>query len=575
MIPQFFTYRNNKNELEKDSYIVEQPFTLLDKNIDMYIIAGFDWNRRIFKVHTSILKDRCDYFKKALSNKCIRKNSDGIIVFYKEDISPEIFKLILDYIYTGVISIGLYDTDVNILDPIIDADEKIFSKSTGHHDTDVNILDFIIAADEMLLPKLVSSLESLLIDKYFKQFSPELEAWIICLITINKDQFLPRFEERIYKIGLTFIKGLIPINVNTEIEPSVYINALLETRRMYINMLTAFRGDANFIISLDKVFQKIVNQNHVTGTSTTKSPQLLALFCDSLLRKDSDKSDLKDVMTLFKYVEDKDIFIKFYSMLLAKRLINGTSLSEDAEQNLISKLKVIDFSILVLGTAFWPFKPSITSFIIPKELEGTFKTFKKFYQNKHPSRKLNWLFHLSKGELETNYCKKSYTFMVSTYQMGILLQYNKNTSYTFEELKQKTDLTYSVLTDTLKTLVKTKVLKLSNGTKVGDSLSCYELDTNFKSNKTRIQLNMPIVSEKNEDEIQNVRDSKPMIQGTIIHAMKNRKNVKIVNLINEVTDRFLNRYHFKPKIPEINKCIDILIEKGYIERKSDTLSYVP
>ena|SRR6185437_16352834 len=45
-------------------------------------------------------------------------------------------------------------------------------------------------------------------------------------------------------------------------------------------------------------------------------------------------------MTVFKYVEDKDVFQKFYSKMLAKRLVNGTSASEDAESSMISKLKV-------------------------------------------------------------------------------------------------------------------------------------------------------------------------------------------------------------------------------------------
>lgn len=44
-------------------------------------------------------------------------------------------------------------------------------------------------------------------------------------------------------------------------------------------------------------------------------------------------------MTVFKYVEDKDVFQKFYSRLLAKRLVNGTSASDDAEGSMISKLK--------------------------------------------------------------------------------------------------------------------------------------------------------------------------------------------------------------------------------------------
>lgn len=44
-------------------------------------------------------------------------------------------------------------------------------------------------------------------------------------------------------------------------------------------------------------------------------------------------------MTVFKYIEDKDVFQKFYSKMLAKRLINFSSASDDAEANMISKLK--------------------------------------------------------------------------------------------------------------------------------------------------------------------------------------------------------------------------------------------
>ncbi|KAF0519714.1 Cullin-domain-containing protein [Gigaspora margarita] len=442
MIPPFFTSYNDKNVDENDPSLFEQSFIFLDNkgnNNDMHIIAGYDWNRKMFTVRTSILKDRCDYFKRALSNQCIRKNSDGMIIFYKKDISPEIFKLILDYIYNGEVSTELYDTDVNIL-------------------------DFIIAADEMLLPKLVSSLENVLIDKYFKQFSPEIETW-----------------------------DIIPANIDTKIEPRAYINALLDVHRMCINMLNVSRGDTS-IISLDKALKEIVNRNDITGVSTTKSSELFSQFCDSLIKN--------YWMTLFKYVEDKDIFLKFYAKLLAKRLVNGTSRSEEAENSLISKLKEIcgigytlkfqrmlnnmglnkdlndqfknycsmrvneqvDFTCLVLDPISWPIPPSTRSFTIPKELEESFKNFETFYQR-------NMVIVL---------------WFVSLDQMVILLQYNKNTSYTFEELEEKTGLDVCVLTNTLKTLITTKVLKIKNGVEISDPLSCYELDMDFKSQDVRI-----------------------------------------------------------------------------------------
>jgi cullin 1 len=45
-------------------------------------------------------------------------------------------------------------------------------------------------------------------------------------------------------------------------------------------------------------------------------------------------------MVVFKYIEDKDVFQTFYSKMLAKRLIHGTSASEDLEGTMIGKLKV-------------------------------------------------------------------------------------------------------------------------------------------------------------------------------------------------------------------------------------------
>ena len=45
-------------------------------------------------------------------------------------------------------------------------------------------------------------------------------------------------------------------------------------------------------------------------------------------------------MVIFRYVEDKDVFQKFYSKMLAKRLVQQNSTSDDAEASMISKLKV-------------------------------------------------------------------------------------------------------------------------------------------------------------------------------------------------------------------------------------------
>lgn len=45
-------------------------------------------------------------------------------------------------------------------------------------------------------------------------------------------------------------------------------------------------------------------------------------------------------MTVFEHLQDKDVFQKFYIKALARRLIHSASISDDAEEELISRMKL-------------------------------------------------------------------------------------------------------------------------------------------------------------------------------------------------------------------------------------------
>jgi cullin 1 len=83
-------------------------------------------------------------------------------------------------------------------------------------------------------------------------------------------------------------------------EPKTYVDALLEVHKKYNELVqTAFSGEAGFVASLDKACREFVNRNQVCKTSTSKSPELLARFCDSLLKKSSknpEENELEDVL---------------------------------------------------------------------------------------------------------------------------------------------------------------------------------------------------------------------------------------------------------------------------------------
>lgn len=113
------------------------------------------------------------------------------------------------------------------------------------------------------------------------------------------------------------------------------MNTLLEVYERYFKLVTeAFKNDIGFIQALDKAASNFVNKNAVTmkngSHNPNKSPELLSRFTDGLLRKSSKMLDeeelermLRQVMTIFKYIEDKDIFSKFYTKMFSKRLVFG------------------------------------------------------------------------------------------------------------------------------------------------------------------------------------------------------------------------------------------------------------
>lgn len=405
------------------------------------------------------------------------------------------------------------------------------------------------------------------------------------------------------------------------LDPGAYTSALLEAHRANLNTINvAFRGEAGFLAALDKACRDFVNRNKATGTSTSKSPELLAKHTDALLKKSNKSSAessleeaLSDVMVVFKYIEDKDVFQKFYSKMLAKRLVNFASASDDAEANMISRLKEacgfeytaklarmftdmglskelndhfketmaknhdkaeldVDFYALVLANGFWPLQAPTTDFSIPTELLPTYERFQRHYSAKHSGRKLTWLWQLSKNEVRANYLQQKLQFQTSTFQTAVLLQFNTNDVLSRSQVAQATGLNDATLKAVLAMLTKAKVLQTS-----GDE--SYELNVNFKSKKLRVNLNLPIKSEQkieSNDVLKTVdEDRRLLLQATIVRIMKSRKQIKHQALIQETVAQVSSR--FTPRVPDIKKAIDQLIDKEYLERadgQKDTYSYL-
>lgn len=125
-----------------------------------------------------------------------------------------------------------------------------------------------------------------------------------------------------------------------------YVERLLELFRRFSNLVKeAFNDDPRFLTARDKAFKNVVNDITVfklelptsaaamargikSATPESKCPELLANYCDMLLRRtpfskrlttDEIESRLKNVLLVLKYVSNKDVFMRYHKAHLTRR----------------------------------------------------------------------------------------------------------------------------------------------------------------------------------------------------------------------------------------------------------------
>lgn len=120
---------------------------------------------------------------------------------------------------------------------------------------------------------------------------------------------------------------------------------MLQVHQKYEALIAdTFKNDPLFISAQDKACASVINKR-INDKQPCRSAELVAKYCDTLLKKSKSteneiETKLASSITIFKYIEDKDVYQKFYSRMLAKRLIHELSQSMDAEMSMINRLKV-------------------------------------------------------------------------------------------------------------------------------------------------------------------------------------------------------------------------------------------
>ncbi|XP_012254401.1 cullin-2 [Athalia rosae] len=434
-----------------------------------------------------------------------------------------------------------------------------------------------------------------------------------------------KLTDHITQQGLQAVGTLQGDNVHTQ-----FVESILDVHTKYSELIkVVFKGDQAFVSALDKACSAVVNHRPAVR-QPARAPELLAKYCDSLLKKSSRGTTEGEVeeklarsITVFKYVDDKDVFQKFYSRMLAKRLIHQQSQSMDAEEAMIDRLKQacgyeftnklhrmftdmsvsadlntkfsaslreregegqkqlgIGFGVYVLQAGAWPLglPPSPGPFHVPQQLEQSVQAFETFYHAQFSGRKLTWLHHLCQGELKLNYLKRAYLVTVQTYQMALLLLFEHCDSISCKEAAVSLRLSQEQLEKHAVSLIECKLLKKSPDSELGEeTILMLNLEYSNKRTKFRVtgalQRDAPHDAEATHRSVDD--DRKLYLQAAIVRIMKSRKVLRHNQLVQEVLGQ--SKVTFAPSIGMIKKCIEALIDKQYIERtfnSSDEYSYV-
>ena len=539
---------------------------------DVYTLHLVEWRKELFsKVHHMVM---------SAVLKLVEKQRNG------ETIESAQVKSIVD----SFVSLGLDETDstkstldvyrLHFEQPFLAATTKYYEAESRQFVAENSVVEYMKKAEARLeeekgrvnlylhpdimgplmkacLSVLVNGHSSLLRDEFQSLLDNDRQDdlarmyRLLARITDGLEPLRTKFEAHVRKSGLAAIDKVSADADN--LDPKIYVDALLEVHSQYQQLVNdAFAGESEFVRSLDNACKEFTNRNKVCKSGTSKSPELLAKYTDSLLKKNAkspEEGDLEklltQIMTIFKYIEDKDVFQKFYSRQLAKRLVNANSASDDAEMSMISKLKeacgfeytnklqrmfqdiltskdlndnyktwqhemlgeedskkAVDPYYHILGSGFWPFQSPTTTFIPPQEIVKTYSRFQNFYFEKHTGRKLTWLWQLCKGEMKANYIKNAkipYTFQVSTYQMAILLLFNEAETVTYDDIQRATELAPDTLDPSLGVFVKAKVLLPMPENGKPESGTSYTLNYNFKNKKIKINLNINVKSEQKQE----------------------------------------------------------------------------
>jgi len=387
------------------------------------------------------------------------------------------------------------------------------------------------------------------------------------------------------------------------------VNLLLESKlKLDTILVESFSRNETFGNAIKDSFEHFINLR------ANRPAELIAKFIDAKLRtgnKGTSEEELEmtldRVLTLFRYIQGKDVFEAFYKKDLAKRLLLGKSASIDAERSMITKLKTecgsqftnklegmfkdidlskdfmssfrtsstartelptgIEMNIHVLTQGYWPtYAPVEVN--LPHEINKYQDIFREFYLSKHSGRRLNWQNSLAHCVLKTHFDKGVKELSVSLFQTIVLMLFNTSDRLSFQHIHEATGIEDKELRRTLQSLACGKVRVLTKEPKGREVADTDEFIFHSQLNEKlyRIKVNSIQLKETIEENAATTekvfQDRQYQIDAAVVRVMKTRKTLSHTLLISEL----FKQLQFPIRPADLKKRIESLIDREYLER---------
>lgn len=326
----------------------------------------------------------------------------------------------------------------------------------------------------------------------------------------------------------------------------------------------AFHQDPTLQTTLTRSFADFIN-----STTFQRGSEYISLFIDDNMKKgikDKTEAQIDEVLdkaiTLLRYVQDKDLFERYYKKHLSRRLLMNKSVSIDVEKQMISRMKIelgnnfttkleamfrdmtlsqeltqgfkdhvaslgaldpsrVDLKVDILTSMTWPLdgintcedeQGSKTKVVYPPAIDRVRQGFEHYYAEKHNGRVLTWYPNMGTADLTVRFPGKQggkprqHEVNVPTYGMIILMLFQDlppNESLTFADIQAISNIPPNDLRRNLQGLAvasKTRILKKEPMSREVNDTDKFFFNDNFTSQFRRVKVGVIAANNRAETE---------------------------------------------------------------------------